>query len=123
MNINDFVDYHLRRFLDDEVRFNDHDEIVQVTLRLPVSIRNKADVVSQFVSITRNALFVGILEDGVQQAFDRLKDNPVTSDMRVNDRTPDEAYLALSSGEPIVIGLTLDEIHDFKDITVSEDIS
>lgn len=120
MNVQEFVDYRLRRFLDDEVGINDDDQIVQVTLRLPVRIRNKADVVAQFLSITRNSLFVAVLQDGVQSAFDRLKDNPVTSNMRINDRTPDEAYNAISSGESIVIGLTMDEMEEFKHSQVQE---
>ena len=117
MKVQDFVDYHLRRF-EEEVR--EDEQIVQVTLRLPVHIKNRADVVSEFLRVTRNSLFVAILADGTQAAFDRLKDNPVFSSLSFNGFTPEQAFQALSSGDSTAVGWTVSEMEEFvnKDVAV-----
>lgn len=112
MNAIDFVDYKLNRLVD-ELPLDE--ESVQVTLRLPISIRHKADVVSDFLSITRNSLFVAFLDESVQSAFCRLEDNPVISDMKINGMTPSEAYQALLSGKLSTVkgGLSPEESEEF----------
>lgn len=110
MNVQDFVDFKIRSMLED---IYDPGEVVQVTLRIPVVDRHKADVVSEFLHISRNALFAQIIADGVQVAFDRLKNNPVASGMHYNDMTPDQALEALLAGKSIACGMSRTEIEEY----------
>jgi hypothetical protein len=109
MNVQEFVDFKLRTMLQD---IEDHGEIVQVTLRMPFVDRCKADVVCRFIRTTRNALFAEILRDGLDAAFNRLKNNPVARDMRVDDKTLDEALDALLSGSGGFRGDALSDLED-----------
>lgn len=99
MNVQDFIDYKLRCFLDS---ISDEEEVVQVTLRIPTRIKHQADAVSTFMSMSRNALFSAILDDGIRVAFDRLNDNPVCTAMKVNDMTLDEYHASLLAGKTTV---------------------
>jgi hypothetical protein len=109
MKIQEYVDYQIRSSLEGAV---DPGEIVQVTLRIPVIDRHKADVICAFIGVTRNALFTAILQDGLDVAFERIKQNPVASSMTVNGKTPDEAYEALLSGQPFV-NMTASQTEDY----------
>lgn len=57
---------------------------VQMTVRIPETLKTKLDVISSFMSGTRNSLLVEFLEIACDEAIARIEDNPYMSGFLVN---------------------------------------
>jgi hypothetical protein len=67
------------------------DATVQMTVRIPESLKIKLDVISNFIGGTRNSILVEFLEISCREAIDRIENNPYMSGLTVNERTISEA--------------------------------
>jgi hypothetical protein len=67
------------------------DATVQMTVRIPESLKIKLDVISNFIGGTRNSILVEFLEIACREAIDRIENNPYMSGLTVNDQTISEA--------------------------------
>lgn len=67
------------------------DATVQMTVRIPESLKIKLDVISNFIGGTRNSILVEFLEIACREAIDRIENNPYMRDLTVNERTISEA--------------------------------
>lgn len=67
------------------------DSTVQMTVRIPESLKTKLDVISNFIGGTRNSILVEFLEISCREAIERIEHNPYMSGLTVNGRTISEA--------------------------------
>lgn len=63
------------------------DPTVQMTVRIPESLKTKLDVLSGFMGGTRNSLLVEFLEIACREAIERIQDNPYMDNLTVNGMT------------------------------------
>jgi hypothetical protein len=77
------------------------DSTVQMTVRIPESLKTKLDVISRFVGGTRNSILVEFLEIACNEAIERVENNPYMEHLTVNDQTISEALHAAMRGDDI----------------------
>lgn len=70
----------------------------QLTVRIDNDLKAQLDVVSQFLMTTRNSLINEFLQVAVEEAYQRLCDNPYVRDVTMNGKTIKEAMLEALQG-------------------------
>jgi predicted transcriptional regulator len=75
------------------------DSSIQMTIRMPESLKIKLDVISNFMGGTRNSILVEFLEIACREAIERIETNPYMSGLTVNGRSISEALADASKGE------------------------
>jgi len=94
--VSDFVDYALRRFEDDHCL---KEETRQMTYRAPARLVSKLDAVALFLGVSRTAFMTEALEVASDEAIARIENNPVFSNMKINELTIREFLEAEERGE------------------------
>ena len=77
------------------------DSSIQMTVRIPESLKIKLDVISKFLGSTRNSLLVEFLEIACKEAVERIQDNPYMESLAINGRSITEALAEATKGEEV----------------------
>lgn len=77
------------------------DQTVQMTVRIPESLKAKLDVISRFMGGTRNSILVEFLEIACNEAIERIENNPFMEHLTVNGQTISEAVHSAMRGDDI----------------------
>lgn len=101
--VKEYVDYKLRQLVE---AVSESPETYQVTVRVPVRVRARLDVVAEFLHISRSALIVEILSEGSMVAFERLENNPILSGLQIEGRSPAECFALALEGKPLHAGMS-----------------
>lgn len=88
------------------------DSSIQMTVRIPESLKIKLDVISNFLGGTRNSILVEFLEIACKEAIERIQDNPYMEGLTVNGKSITEA-LAQEMTEEELEGLN-DALHEVE---------
>lgn len=94
--ISDHVDYLLRRMQDD---YSPKEETRQMTYRAPARLVSKLDAIALFLGVSRNAFMTEALDLAADEAIARIENNPLCSNLTVNDLTIREFLAAEERGE------------------------
>jgi predicted DNA-binding protein len=89
------------------------DASIQMTVRIPETLKIKLDVLSDFMGGTRNSLLVEFLEIACKEAIERIENNPYVSELKVKDKSISEAIAEAMKGE---------ELEGFNDVVHAVDI-
>lgn len=77
------------------------DVSIQMTVRIPETLKIKLDVISDFMGGTRNSLLVEFLEIACKEAIERIENNPYVDGLKVKGKSISETVAEAMKGEEL----------------------